>query len=86
MKRKGYKKIILATLISVLLIGSASAVYATQPYVSEQLILSQETVDAIATGISKDGKVIAWNYDLYWAIWCFPLPLSDPMRPYLSGK
>ncbi len=46
MKRKGYKKIILATLISVLLIGSAGAVYATQPYVSEKLILSEETVDA----------------------------------------
>ncbi|WP_230949875.1 hypothetical protein [Xylella fastidiosa] len=53
----------MATLISVLLIGSAGVVYATQPYVSEKLILSQENVDAISKAMSKDGKIIAWNYD-----------------------
>ncbi|WP_228762849.1 hypothetical protein [Xylella fastidiosa] len=64
MKRKSYKKIILATLISLLLIGSAGAVYATQPYVSEKLILSEETSDVSSSAVSRDGKTVTLNYDV----------------------
>ncbi|AIC12349.1 hypothetical protein LZ757_07030 [Xylella fastidiosa subsp. morus] len=85
MKRKGYKKIILATLISVLLIGSAGAVYATQPYVSEKLILSEETVDAISNAMSRDGKTMAWNYDFTGPSGAFPSS-SQSNATIHSGK
>ncbi|WP_425522467.1 hypothetical protein [Xylella fastidiosa] len=62
MERKSYKKTTLATLISVLLMGSAGAAYANSPSISEKLDLATQHLDgAASTGqaISSDGKTIA---------------------------
>ncbi|HHW4681560.1 MAG TPA: hypothetical protein ACQGQX_08755, partial [Xylella taiwanensis] len=59
MERKSHKKTTLATLISVLLMGSASAAYAAS--ISEKLDLSTQHLDGAAAtinAISSDGKTI----------------------------
>ncbi|ALQ98161.2 hypothetical protein B398_04945 [Xylella fastidiosa 32] len=73
----------MATLISVLLIGSAGVVYATQPYVSEKRILSWETSDVISRTVSRDGKTVTLNYDVPDGVYVNPLELNSTI---ISGE
>ncbi|HHW4672964.1 MAG TPA: autotransporter domain-containing protein, partial [Xylella fastidiosa subsp. pauca] len=64
MERKNHKKTTLATLISVLLMGSAGAAYANSASISEKLELATQHLDGAAStssgeAISSDGKTIA---------------------------